>query len=511
MCHLVVVLGDQLNRDSSAFDDFDATTDRVWMAERKGESEHVWSHKARSALFLAAMRHFAAGLDTDKVPLSYTRLADAGPDHLVEHLATQLRELKPRRLIIVRPGEHRLREGIKAVAKACGVEYVERPDRHFLVSTEDFGQWAKGKTQLRMELFYRWMRQRHAILLDDDGKPVGGKWNYDADNRGSFGRQGPGWVPRPAGFAPDTITQSAIADIASTFPDHPGELDAFDWPVTREQANNALLDFLDNRLPAFGHWQDAMWTGETWLYHARLSTSLNLRLLSPMEVIEAALERFREGKVSLSSVEGFVRQILGWREFVRGVYWLSPERLLGSNALRADGPLPDFYWTGNTDMNCMKEVIGQTLRTGYAHHIQRLMVTGNFALLLGVKPTLIHEWYLAIYVDAVEWVEAPNTLGMSQFADGGRMVSKPYAASGRYIDRMSNYCSGCRYKPGEAVGDDACPFTTLYWDFLEHHRARFWNHPRAALQWRSLERLSAEQISAIQEQARRLRSEWTTG
>lgn len=507
MRHLVVVLGDQLNRDSSAFDDFDAATDRVWMAERKGESEHVWSHKARSALFLAAMRHFAEGLDADEVPLTYTRLADPGPADLVEHLAAYLRLVKPQRLVIVRPGEHRLREGIMAAAKAFGVTYVERPDRHFLVSTDDFAQWAKGKTQLRMELFYRWMRQRHDILLED-GKPVGGKWNYDADNRGSFGKQGPGWVPRPLVFASDDITQSAIDDIATTFPDHPGALDSFDWPVTREQAKDALLDFLDHRLTAFGEWQDAMWAGETWLYHARLSTTMNLRLLSPIEVIDAALDRFRQGKVSLSSIEGFVRQILGWREFVRGVYWLSPERLLSSNALRADAALPAFYWTGDTDMNCMKEVIGQTLRTGYAHHIQRLMVTGNFALLLGVEPKQIHEWYLAIYVDAVEWVEAPNTLGMSQFADGGRMVSKPYAASGRYIERMSNYCTGCRYKPGEAVGEDACPFTTLYWDFLERHRARFWNHPRAALQWRSLERLSADQIEAIQRKARALRAQW---
>jgi deoxyribodipyrimidine photolyase-related protein len=505
MRHLVVILGDQLNRDSQAFDDFDPAVDTVWMAERKGESTHVWSHKARSALFLAGMRHFAAQLADDGIPLSYTTLRDDGPDDLVELLAHDLRRLKPQRLIVVRPGEHRLREGIQAAAKACGVAYVERPDRHFLVSTDDFAQWARGKTQLRMEHFYRWMRQRHGILIEG-GKPVGGKWNYDADNRSSFGRQGPGWLQSPMGFPPNAITQGALDDVASTLADHPGELKRFDWPVTREQALLALVDFLDHRLPAFGHWQDAMWAGEPWLYHARLSTSMNLRLLSPKEVIDAALERHARGEVALSSIEGFVRQILGWREFVRGVYWLGPQRLLDSNALRAEVALPDFYWTGDTDMNCLKEVVGQTLQTGYAHHIQRLMVTGNFALLLGVKPHDIHAWYLAIYVDAVEWVEAPNTLGMSQFADGGRMVSKPYAASGRYIDRMSNYCAGCRYQPGEAVGDAACPFTTLYWDFLDRHRARFWNHPRAALQWRSLERLSDEQLDAIRKQARALRA-----
>lgn len=506
--HLVVVLGDQLNRDSSVFDDFDPATDLVWMAERRGESEHVWSHKARSALFVAAMRHFSDALERHGFPLRYARLNDAGPADLIELLKNTLQDLKPERLIIVRPGEHRLRTGIQSAAAACDVRYVERPDRHFLVSVDDFAQWAKGKTELRMENFYRWMRQRHDILLEN-GKPVGGKWNYDADNRGSFGRQGPGWVPRPRAFKPDAITQSALDDIQATFPDHPGELDRFDWPVTRDQALEALTDFLDHRLPAFGHWQDAMWTGEPWLYHARLSTSMNLRLLSPAEVIDAALDRFHRGEVNLSSIEGFVRQILGWREYVRGVYWLSPERLLASNALRADAPLPAFYWTGDTDMHCMKETITQTLQTGYAHHIQRLMVTGNFALLLGVAPTQIHEWYLAIYVDAVEWVEAPNTLGMSQFADGGRMVSKPYAASGRYIERMSNYCADCRFKPGEAVGDTACPFTTLYWDFLDRHKARFWNHPRAALQWRSLERLSEDQLEAIRSRAQQLRIEYS--
>ncbi|SEO90502.1 deoxyribodipyrimidine photolyase-related protein [Luteibacter sp. UNC138MFCol5.1] len=508
--HLVVILGDQLNRDSQAFDDFDATTDRVWMAERRGESEHVWSHKARTALFLSAMRHFAASLRDDGIPLSYTRITDAGPDDLVAHLAESLRTLRPRRVVLVKPGEERLREGIRAAAGDCGVDYVERPDRHFLVSTDDFATWAKGKSQLRMEHFYRWMRQRLGVLMDA-GKPVGGRWNFDAENRKSFGKQGPGWLPPPQAFAPDATTREALDDVAGCFPDHPGSLDAFDWPVTRDDARLALADFLDRRLAAFGQWQDAMWTGEPWLYHARLSSSMNLRLLSPREVVDAALERFARGEASLASVEGFVRQVIGWREFVRGVYWLAPKKLLASNALKADAPLPDFYWTGDTDMACLKEAIGQTLRTGYAHHIQRLMVTGNFAMLLGVEPRLVHEWYLAIYVDAVEWVEAPNTLGMSQFADGGRMVSKPYAASGRYIQRMSNYCDGCRYDPSKATGDEACPFTTLYWDFLHRHRERFRHHPRAALQWRSLDRLSDPQIAAIREKAATLGAAWASG
>ncbi|SEN20521.1 deoxyribodipyrimidine photolyase-related protein [Luteibacter sp. UNCMF331Sha3.1] len=507
MRHLVVILGDQLNLDSHAFDDFDPALDRVWMAERAGESTHVWSTKPRIAIFLAAMRHFARALGDAGYPLDYTTLDAPGPDDLLMHLADTLVRLRPRRLVIVRPGEHRLREGIKAAAKAHGVDYVERPDRHFLCSVDDFSRWAKGKTQLRMEHFYRWMRQRHDILLDG-GKPVGGRWNFDAENRGSFGREGPGWVPAPVAFPPDAVTRATLAAVDASFADHPGDLATFDWPVTRDDALRALGDFLDHRLAAFGHWQDAMWTGEPWLYHARLSSSLNLRLLTPKEVIDAVLDRYDKGQVDIASAEGFIRQILGWREFVRGVYWLGPERLLRSNALDASEPLPAFYWTGETDMNCLRQAITQTLTTGYAHHIQRLMVTGNFAMLLGVEPRLVHEWYLAVYVDAVEWVEAPNTLAMSQFADGGRMVSKPYASSGRYIERMSDYCTGCRFDPGDATGDKACPFTTLYWDFLDRHRARFWNHPRAAMQWRSLDRLPPGKIELVRERATQLRAMW---
>lgn len=510
MRHLVVILGDQLNADSQAFDDFDPATDRVWMAERRGESTHVWSTKPRIAIFLAAMRHFASDIEAKGYPLDYTTLDAAGDDDLVAYLGQALERLRPQRLVIVRPGEHRLREGIKAEARRCGVEYVERPDRHFLCAVDDFSRWAKGKTQLRMEHFYRWMRKRLGILLDGD-KPVGGKWNFDADNRGSFGREGPGWVPKPKGFTPDAITREVVELVEARFADHAGSLAAFDWPVTRSAALEALDDFLDHRLAAFGHWQDAMWTGETWLYHARLSSSLNLRLLTPREVVDAALQRFANDEVSLSSVEGFIRQIVGWREFVRGVYWMAPDRLLRSNALGASAALPAFYWTGDTTMNCLREVITQTLDTGYAHHIQRLMVTGNFALLLGVEPFQVHEWYLAVYVDAVEWVEAPNTLAMSQFADGGRMVSKPYAASGRYIDRMSDYCAGCAFDPADATGDRACPFTTLYWDFLDRHRARFWNHPRAAMQWRSLDRLPADKIERIRERAGQIRAALANG
>ena len=289
------------------------------------------------------------------------------------------------------------------------------------------------------------------------------------------------------------------------FASHPGELRHFDWPVTPTQAEEALKDFLDHRLPAFGQYQDAMWTAQPFLYHSRLSTALNLKLVHPLRVIRAAEERYRDGRASLASAEGFIRQILGWREYVRGFYWLFMPGYADSNALDAHQTLPRFYWTGETDMQCMRAAIRQTLEYGYAHHIQRLMVTGLFALLLGVEPRQVHEWYLAVYVDAVEWVELPNTIGMALFADGGNLASKPYAASGKYIQRMSNYCEGCRFNPAESTGPKACPFTTLYWDFLMRHRERLGSNPRMAMQLRNVGRLSAGRKATIQSEAERLR------
>jgi deoxyribodipyrimidine photolyase-related protein len=312
-------------------------------------------------------------------------------------------------------------------------------------------------------------------------------------------------VPRPLGFPPDATTRELAALIEQRFPRAPGTLEHFDWPVTESQARAALEDFIRNRLAAFGPWQDAMWSGEPYLYHARLSAALNLKLLDPRHLIDAAVRALESNRAALASVEGFVRQVLGWREYIRGIYWMEGPAYLERNALDAREPLPAFYWTGETDYQCLRQAIAQVLAHGYAHHIQRLMVTGLFALLLGVAPSAVHAWYLAMFVDAVEWVEAPNVIGMSQFADGGRLASKPYVATGRYIDRMSDACRGCRYDPGEALGPRACPFTTLYWDFLVRHQGRFATHPRTALQWRHLERMDAARIDAIRHQAEALR------
>jgi deoxyribodipyrimidine photolyase-related protein len=504
MRNLIVILGDQLDRGSSALDGFDPARDAIWMAEVAGESTHVWSHQARIALFLSAMRHFADEL-RGRGWTVYYRALDAHPEATLEAaLAADLRRLRPRSVLLVRPGEWRVEQALRAVVSACGVAWQERPDTHFYCDPAEFAGWAKGRKELRLEFFYRWLRQREDVLMEGR-QPVGGQWNFDADNRGTFGKRGPGRVPAPRRFLPDATTQAVLDLVARRFADHPGSLAAFDWPVTPAQAEAALDDFIAERLPLFGTYQDAMWSGEPYLYHARIAAALNLKLLDPRRAVDAAVAAWREGRAPLNAVEGFVRQILGWREFVRGVYWHRMPAFADDNALGADRALPAFYWTGETDMNCLRAAIGQTLAFGYAHHIQRLMVTGLFALLLGVRPGEVHAWYLAIYVDAVEWVELPNVLGMSQYADGGHMVSKPYCASGKYIQRMGDYCGGCRYKPDRAVGAGACPFTTLYWDFLDRHRARFAKHPRTALQWKNLARLGEDELGAIRAQAQALR------
>jgi deoxyribodipyrimidine photolyase-related protein len=497
-----MVLGDQLDADSAAFDDFDPARDAVFMAEAIEESRHVPGSRARSTLFLSAMRHFAQTLAARGWRVHYQRLDDPGAaGTLADALQSAVAALAPAECVMVEPGEWRLRE---AFARHPAAPQL-LPDRHFLCSHEDFAAHAKGRRQLRMEFFYREMRERHRVLMDGDA-PAGGQWNYDAENRKAFGAAGPKGVPPRTGFAPDAITREVIALLERVLPDQPGSAARFDWPVTREQALATLAEFIERRLPAFGDFQDAMWTGEPWLFHAHVAAALNLRLLDPREVIAAAEAAWREGRAPLPAVEGFIRQVLGWREYVRGIYWRAMPGYLEGNALAAHAPLPAFYWTGETPMTCLREAVGQSLDLGYAHHIQRLMVTGLYALLLGAEPLEVHAWYLSVYVDAVEWVEAPNTLGMALYADGGLMASKPYVATGRYIERMSNYCRGCRYDPAKSVGEDACPFTTLYWDFLARHRATLARNVRMALQLKNLARLDAPTLAAIAARAEAIRA-----
>ena len=507
--NLVVVLGDQLNADSSALDGFDPAQDAIWLAEVAEESEHVWSSQPRIAVFLASMRHFRDARRAEGKTVHYTELDDPkNAGTLAGELARAVKKFKPERLIMTEPGEWRVWQALEAVAGELGLPLEVRVDRHFYASIADFKQHALGRKQFRLEFFYRELRRKNLVLLDAKGEPEGGQWNYDHDNRGSFPKGGPKDVPAPVAFAPDTTTREVLALVAKRFAKHPGKLVAFDWPVTPADAQRALDDFIAHRLGGFGQFQDAMWTKQPWLYHSRLSAALNLKLLDPRTVVAAAERAYREGKgrVSLASAEGFIRQILGWREYVRGIYWHFMPDYAEKNALKATEALPSFYWTGDTEMACLRDSIGQALDYGYSHHIQRLMVTGLYSLLIGADPRKTHEWFLAVHVDAVEWVELPNTLGMSQYGDGGIMASKPYAATGKYIQRMSNYCAGCRFDPAKSTGDDACPFTTLYWDFLMRHEPVLAANQRMALQVKNLVRLKPAERTAIQARAGEIRA-----
>src|SRR5574343_57079 len=499
MHRLFLILGDQLHPDPHPLlDDFDPQADRLLMVEVPEESTHVWSHPARSALFLAAMRQRAAAFRKAGQPLTYLQLGE----HPHPSLAAALRaEIGPAsRVVMLEAGDYRVQQALLHACAAAGVALETRPDPHFLCTLADFNAWAGDKTNLRLEFFYRWQRKRRGILMVGN-EPVGGQWNFDADNRQSFGRQGPGLLPPPPHFAPDALTRSAIADVERHFPEHPGRTAHFGWPVTTVQAHTALDDFITHRLPEFGRWQDAMWSGQPFLWHSLLSAALNLKLLDPRTVIAATVAAYESGRVPLAAAEGFIRQILGWREFVRGVYGRQMPALAAANQYAHSTPLPAWFWSGRTNAACLAAAIDQTLEHGYAHHIQRLMITGNFALLAGLEPRQVADWYLAVYVDAVAWVEEPNTLGMALYSLGGRMTSKPYIASGAYIKRMSNYCKGCIYRPEIRTGPQACPFTALYWDFLMRHEPLLRKNVRMAMPYKNLDRMADAEKAAIREWA----------
>lgn len=491
---LILILGDQLDLQSSALRDINPKSDQIIMIESANEAQYVWTHKAKIALFLSAMRHFVVELEKQGYPLTYIK---SSPLSIVEVLREQIQKNKVKRLVCVEPGEWRLKQALEALAKELGIELEMRVDEHFYCSHQEFVEWAANKKEFRLEYFYRLMRKRHNILVDREGNPEGGQWNFDQDNRKPYPKKGPGIIDAPASFEADAITQEVLDWVQKTYPDHPGSLDAFNWPVTREQAAQALEYFVEYRLRNFGVYQDAMWTDTPFGWHSILSSALNLKLLNPREVVNAVLVAWRKYSLDLSTIEGFIRQILGWREFVRGMYYLDMPKMAQDNYYQHQRPLPKWYWNGQTQMACMKDAIGQTLQYGYAHHIQRLMVTGNFALLAEILPQEVCEWYLAIYVDAIEWVELPNTAGMALFANGGRFTSKPYIASGAYIKRMSNYCGSCKYKPEVRYGEDACPITTLYWNFLIKHRDQFEASPRTRLMTANLKRISDEDQAEI--------------
>lgn len=465
------------------------------MAEVRDEATYVRHHKQKIALIFAAMRSFALRLEGRGVAVRYVRIDDPANTHsIVGELHRALDDQSFETVAITECGEWRLAEALAAFAGVAGIPVDIREDTRFICSHDRFRRWASGKSQLRMEFFYREMRKENGLLLDD-GQPVGGQWNYDAENRKKLPKGMR--TPRRLRISPDAVAEGAIADVARLFPDHFGDLDAFGWPTTAEQAEEVLADFLSKILPGFGDWQDAMAYGEPWMWHGLISTSINLGLLDPLDVCRRAEVEYRKGHAPLNAVEGFIRQILGWREFVRGIYWLKVPEYRARNFLDADRALPWFFWSGETDMACVADTVTTTKRNAYAHHIQRLMVTGNLAMLLGVHPDAVDDWYMSVYADAYEWVEMPNTRGMATFADGGIVGSKPYAASGAYIDRMSDYCGGCRYDVKTKTGEGACPFNRLYWGFLERNRDRLRDNVRLAMPYRTLDNFGTERRAVL--------------
>ena len=515
---LAVIFGDQLDLDAPLIRTLGAD-DTVLMMEVAGESQHVPSHVQRTALFLSAMRHFAAALIKREIRVRYITLEDPENTGAFEsELTRAITALKPTQIVCTQPGEWRVLTILERVGDASGVPLTVLPDEHFLTTVEEFAAWAKDRTALTMEFFYREQRRKTGYLMEGHGKgaqPVGGVWNFDKENRLPFGKQGPSPKPRkPLSFKADEITRAVISAMQQVLPGLPGAAESFGWPVTREQALAALDDFITHRLANFGAYEDAMWTNEPTLYHATLSSSLNLKLLNPRECCERAIKAFNDGEAPLQSVEAFVRQIIGWREFIRGVYWLEGMEYADRNGLNQQGKLPDFFWTADTDMACMKACVGQVIETGYGHHIQRLMVTGNFALISGVHPRAVSDWYLGMFIDGVDWVTLPNALGMVMHADRrpkaskgvtGLVGTKPYAASGKYIERMSNYCTDCRYDPAERSGPSACPVTVFYWDFLIRTRTHLSQNQRMAMIMKNVDRLTPQTQTQITVDAALLR------
>lgn len=485
---LVPILGDQLSPALSSLADRRPDDTVVLMMEVADETTYVRHHQAKIALILSAMRHFADELRADGWQVDYVKLDDpANTGSFTGEVLRAAARHGARGIQITEPGEWRVRQMIEGWGEATGLRVRMRPDTRFVCPLPDFFAWAEGRRELRMEWFYREMRRKTGLLMDGD-QPVGGKWNFDAENR-----SGPSpdlCPPAPMQFAPDAITAEVIALVRARFGNHFGTCDHFGWPVTRGEAEGLFDHFCNTRLPQFGQWQDAMLARHDTMFHALIAPALNLGLLDPIEVCQRAEAEYRAGRAPIAAVEGFIRQVIGWREYIRGMYWLEMPGLAQANALDAHRPLPEFWWTADTPMRCLAETVRATRDNAYAHHIQRLMILGNFALIAGISPQAVADWFLSVYADAYEWVELPNVAGMALHADGGRLASKPYAASGAYIDRMSDYCGSCRYNVKLKTGPDACPFNALYWHFLDRNRAKLGRNPRLAQPYATWNRMA---------------------
>jgi deoxyribodipyrimidine photolyase-related protein len=500
MTVLRLILADQLSASISSLHGVDKAQDTVMLCEVMEEARYVPHHPKKIAFLFSAMRHFAAELEESGVRVRYIKLDDASnTGSFTGEVQRAAKELNPSRLIVTEPGEYRVLDMMKGWHEKLGIPVEIVSDTRFLATHAEFDAWAQGKKQFRMEFFYREMRKKYAVLMEPDGKPSGGVWNYDKQNRKppKVGMTSP---PRLS-HKKSAITQDVLALVKDTFSHHFGTLEPFFSAVTRKQALMELDHFVTHILPNFGDYQDAMVAGEPYLYHSLLSSYLNAGLLLPLEICQKAEAAYRASKAPLNAVEGFIRQILGWREYIRGIYWHFMPEYGQRNTLNATHPLPDFYWGATTHMFCVAESVRHTRDHAYSHHIQRLMITGNFALLAGLDVKAVQAWYLAVYSDAYEWAEMPNTLGMALFGDGGVVASKPYAASGKYIHRMSNYCETCTFDPDEMTGEKACPFNALYWDFLVRHEQKFRRNQRMPYVFSTWDKFTPEKQKAIRAQA----------
>lgn len=504
MSILRLVLGDQLSEDISSLQGCDKDSDITLMCEVWDEATYVKHHKKKVAFLFSAMRHFAAGLQAKGFRVVYTKLDDH--DNAGSFKGEVKRLLKKhvfQRIIITYPGEFRVLEDMRSWEMEFGIPVEIRADDLFLCAPEEFFSWASQRKQLRMEYFYREMRIKHNILMQDHA-PIGGQWNFDAENR-KPPKEGLN-IPSPYTSQIDGITKEVLSLVSERFSEHFGDLEPFYFAVTRDEALQVLQCFIRERLKYFGDYQDAMIQGEPWMYHSHISFYLNCGLLQPLECVQAAEQAYHEGKAPLNAVEGFIRQIIGWREYVRGIYWLTMPEYADRNFFEANAKLPEFYWTANTKMNCLHTCVSETKQNAYAHHIQRLMVLGNFALLAGLNPKEVNEWFLIVYADAYEWVELPNVSGMILFADGGYLASKPYAAGGSYINKMSDYCKKCSYKVTKKNGEDACPFNYLYWDFLARNREKLSGNHRLGMMYKTYDRMDTDKKTLIHEDSKRFLS-----
>jgi len=501
---IVLILGDQLSLDMSSLKAADPEHDIVLMAEVMGEARYVGHHPKKIALIFASMRKFRIELEALGWRVHYIKLDDPeNTGKLLGEVESAIVRFGASQVLTTEAGEWRLRGALLEHPLVTMF-----PDDRFIASEQEFSAWAAGRKELRMEFFYRNMRRKTGLLMEGD-KPVGGKWNFDAENRKAA--KPDLFMPVPLRVEPDETTQDVLQLVADKFGDHFGDLNPFWFATDRAGAQHAADHFVKEALPRFGDYQDAMLTGEPFLYHSLLSIYLNIGLLDPLDLCRMAEQAYRDGHAPLNAVEGFIRQIIGWREYIRGIYFWAGRDYVQRNYFDAVRNLPEFYWTGETDMSCIREVVSQTKSEAYAHHIQRLMVTGNFAMLAGINPFEVHEWYLAVYADAFEWVEAPNVIGMSQFADGGLLASKPYAASGAYINKMSNYCGSCRYDVKQKNGPDACPFNALYWDFLDRNRDVLGKNPRLGLAYRNWDRMDGDIQEGLTSKAKETLQRLDTG